>query len=61
MEDCSAEVSLLFDHSRAHDELGASVFWIRPEMLIGETLEEFVNFWQTRRDGRRRGIVEIEP
>jgi hypothetical protein len=60
-ENCPADVSLLFDHSRANDELGASVFWIRPEMLVGETLEQFFAFWQTTRDGRRRGIVEIQP
>lgn len=60
-ENCPAEAALLFDHKRANDELGASVFWIRPEMLLGEPLEEFVAFWQTTRGGRRRGIVEIEP
>ncbi|HQU42466.1 MAG TPA: nucleotidyltransferase domain-containing protein [Pirellulales bacterium] len=60
-ENCPREASLLFDHNRANDELGASVFWIRPEMLLGESLEEFLAFWQTTRDGRRRGIVEIRP
>lgn len=60
-EDCPAESSLLFDHLRANDELGASVFWIRPAMLLGEPLEQFFAFWQTTRDGRSRGIVEIEP
>jgi hypothetical protein len=60
-EDCSPEVSALFDHARANDELGASVFWVRPYMLLGEPLEQFLAFWQTRRDGRRRGVVEIQP
>jgi hypothetical protein len=46
---------------RADDELGASVFWVRPEMLLGEPLEQFLAFWQTKRDGKRRGIVEIVP
>lgn len=50
---CSEEASILFDHSRATDELGASVFWIRPDMLLGEPIEQFVAFWQTKRDGRR--------
>jgi uncharacterized protein DUF6932 len=58
-ETCPRESSVLFDHARAHDELGASVFWVRPEMLLGEPLEQFLAFWQTKRDGRRRGIVEI--
>lgn len=60
-EDCTEESSVLFDHSRADQELGASVFWIRPDMLLGEPLERFLAFWQTKRDGRRRGIVEIRP
>jgi hypothetical protein len=60
-EDCPAEASVLFDHARANDELGASVFWVRPDMLLGEPLEQFLAFWQTKRDGRRRGIVEIQP
>jgi hypothetical protein len=59
-EDCSAESAVLFDHARANDELGASIFWIRPDMLLGEPLEQFLAFWQTKRDGRR-GIVEISP
>src|SRR5438128_10679457 len=29
-EDCPAESVVLFDHARADDELGASVFWVRP-------------------------------
>jgi hypothetical protein len=60
-EVCPPESSVLFDHARAHDELGASVFWIRPDMLLGEPLEQFLAFWQTKRDGRRRGLVEIQP
>jgi len=58
-ENCPAESSALFDHTRAHDELGASIFWIRPELLLGEPLEQFMAFWQIKRDGRRRGVVEI--
>ena len=60
-EDCSAESAVLFDHARANDELGASIFWVRPDMLLGEPLELFLAFWQTKRDGRRRGVVEIQP
>jgi hypothetical protein len=60
-EDCLAELSVLFDHARANDELGASIFWIRSNMLLGEPLEQFLTFWQTKRDGRRRGVVEIQP
>jgi hypothetical protein len=58
-KDCPPESSVLFDHARANDELGASVFWVRPEMLLSEPLDRFLEFWQTKRDGRQRGIVEI--
>ena len=60
-EECPAESAALFDHARANDELGASIFWVRPDMLLGEPLEQFLAFWQTKRDGRRRGVVEISP
>ncbi len=59
-EDCSVEATVLFDHTRANDELGASIFWVRPDMLLGEPLDQFLAFWQTKRDGRRRGVVEIQ-
>lgn len=60
-EACPIESSILFDHTRANDELKASIFWVRPDMLFGEPLEQFLAFWQTKRDGRRRGVVEIRP
>jgi len=60
-EDCQAQSLVLFDHARANDELGASIFWVRPEMLLGEPLEQFLASWQTKRDARRRGVVEIQP
>jgi hypothetical protein len=60
-ENCPADSAVLFDHARAHDELGASIFWVRPDMLLGEPLEQFLAFWQTKRDGQRRGVVEITP
>ena len=60
-ENCPGELAVLFDHARANDELGASIFWLRPDMLLGEPLEQFLAFWHTKRDGRRRGVVEIVP
>jgi len=56
---CPKESLLLFDHARADEELGASIFWIRPDMLLGEPLEQFLSHWERKRDGCRRGIVEI--
>ncbi|MBY0459609.1 MAG: hypothetical protein K2V38_20005 [Gemmataceae bacterium] len=61
VEDCPAEARVLFDHARADAELGASIFWIRPELLLGETLEQFLSYWRRKRDGRTRGIVEVGP
>jgi hypothetical protein len=57
---CSPDVLALFDHNRANDELGASIFWIRPGMLLGRSLDEFLAHWQIKRDGRKRGIVEVK-
>ena len=61
IEECPADSLVLFDHARADEELGASVFWIRPEILLGEPLEQFLAHWEWKRDGSRRGIVEIRP
>jgi Family of unknown function (DUF6932) len=61
IEQCPAESMVLFDHGRADAELGASIFWVRPDMLLGEPLEQFLAHWELKRDGRRRGIVEIRP
>ncbi len=58
-EGCPVESAVVFDHTRAHDELGASVSWVRPDLLLGEPLERFLAFWQIKRDGRRRGVVEV--
>jgi hypothetical protein len=61
LADCDAETRKLFDHRQAAGEFGASVFWIRPSMLILETLDEFIAHWQIKRDQSRRGIVEVRP
>ena len=56
---CNEESQKLFDHPRAAETFGASVFWIRPALLVLETLEEFIAHWQMTRDQTRRGIVEV--
>ncbi|HJT77510.1 MAG TPA: hypothetical protein VJ739_09955 [Gemmataceae bacterium] len=58
---CPADSLALFDHGRAGAEFGASVFWVRPGMLLGEPLEQFLAHWQRKRDGSLRGIVEVRP
>ena len=56
---CSAEVKRLLDHQQATIEFRASIFWIRPSLLFLQTLDQFIEGWQTKRDGTRRGIVEV--
>ena len=58
LEECPIESRGLFDHAVAQARYGASIFWIRPGLLIGEGVEEFIAYWQLKRDGSRRGIVE---
>lgn len=56
---CDELARTLFDHEAATAEFGASIFWIRPSHIIGETVDAFVTFWQRKRDKTLRGIVEI--
>ena len=53
-----AETLLLLDHATADSHFGASVFWLRrPAAFGGE--QATIEFWQTKRDGGKRGIVEL--
>ena len=61
LEECPIESRGLFDHAVAQARYGASIFWIRPGLLIGEGVEDFITYWQLKRDGSRRGIVEVIP
>ncbi len=56
---CSEDVKKLLSHQQAATEFGASVFWIRPSLLFLETIDEFIAGWQVKRDGTRRGIIEV--
>lgn len=60
LDDCDEESGKLFEHSQAASEFGASIFWIRPALLFLESLDEFIMHWQVKRDGTRRGIVEVK-
>ena len=54
----SGETALIFDHAAAQNYEGASIFWIRRlAALDGE--EATVEYWQLKRDGTRRGIIEV--
>jgi hypothetical protein len=59
LSQCPAELKGLFDHAVAQARYGASVFWTRPAILIGETVEEFIAYWQIKRGRDRRGIVDV--
>ena len=61
MRTCDESTALLFEHRAAEDRLGASVFWIRPGMLLNESIESFIAHWQIKRGGGRRGIIELLP
>lgn len=54
----SGEGRLLFDHATAQDYFGASIFWIRRLAALDDE-QTTVQHWQIKRDGSKRGIVEI--
>jgi hypothetical protein len=56
----AGEARLLFDHAAAQARFGASVFWLRCLAAFGGE-EQAIGDWQVKRDGGRRGIVEIVP
>lgn len=52
------EAAILFNHPAAQAYFGASVFWLRRlAALDGE--QATIEYWQVKRDGTRRGIVEV--
>ena len=58
-DDYADEFQPLFNHVRAQEELGASVFAIRPLFIFLESVDEFIAHWQIKRDKTKRGIVEV--
>ncbi|QDU24073.1 DUF6932 family protein [Urbifossiella limnaea] len=54
------DVAAVFDHAEADARLGASVFWATRSGAFGGE-QAMIEYWQTRRDGRLRGILEIVP
>jgi hypothetical protein len=56
---CDEQTRMLFDHLRAQAEVGASIFWLCPSVLLRGTLDEFLLGWGIKRDLTRRGIVEV--
>lgn len=56
----SGEVAVVFRHSDADAQLGASVFWATRSGAFGGE-QGMVEYWQTKRGGGLRGILEIVP
>ena len=54
----TGEAALMFSHMEAEAHFGASVFWTRRCGALGGE-QAMIEHWQIRRDGGRRGIVEI--
>ena len=52
------EARVLFDQAVAQAHFGASVFWLRRVAALGGE-EQTIAGWQIKRDGTRRGIIEI--
>lgn len=59
LEKAPRETRVLFSHADADTRFGASVFWLRRGILTESDMAGFLEFWQGRRDGGRRGIVEV--
>jgi len=59
LEEAPRETRVIFSHANADARFGASVFWVRRGILPDAEMAGFLEFWQTRRDGMKRGIVEV--
>lgn len=60
LEESPRECRTVFSHADAQARYGASIFWLREGMLSGTLMREFLEMWQIKRDGSKRGIVEIQ-
>jgi len=54
----TGEAGLVFQHMAADAHFGASVFWTKRSGAIGGE-QAMIEYWQVRREGGRRGVVEI--
>jgi hypothetical protein len=56
----TGEAALVFQHMEADAHFGASVFWTKRSGALGGE-QAMIEYWQARREGGQRGIVEIVP
>jgi len=54
----AGETAILFDHLAAQNYFGASIFWVRRLAALGGEAAT-IEYWQIKRGGERRGIVEV--
>ncbi len=54
----SDETAVLFNHMATHNYEGASIFWVRSMAAFGGEKTAIEHF-QIKRDGNKRGIVEV--
>lgn len=54
----TGDARVLFDHAAAQAHFGATVFRLRRLAALGGE-EQAIAGWQVKRDGTRRGIIEI--
>ena len=52
------EDAIIFNHMPAQNYEGASIFWVRRMAAFGGE-DEAVALWQGKRNGEKRGIVEV--
>lgn len=57
--DCTGAMRLVFDSEAAEHELGTTVFWMTNSVGSQTAVAFFLEQFQVRRDGGRRGIVEV--
>src|SRR5437867_4429338 len=54
----TGEAALVFQHMEADAHFGASVFWTKRSGALGGE-QALIEYWQARREGGQRGIIEI--
>ena len=59
LDQVTGEPRLVFDHAAAQAHFGASIFWLRQLAALPDEEQAILN-WQIKRDGTRRGILEIK-
>ena len=58
IREVSGEARILFDHMAAQNYEGASIFWMR-RLAAFDGEDAAIMHWQLKRDGMKRGIVEV--